>query len=383
MKVSLRAMLLAAAMAVPAWTSVSADEGLSIRFIGGEAYDATATPVSYNNMELAIGAGCAAPAGCAAAAPTCGADPACGTDAACGADSCDSCGDYNCDFGPFLPCKSWTVFAGAPIMVRQNYHDGLIYSGAIPADPQDDVLVAPNAGLYSGFQLNAIKHRDNGRDIEFGILTMGNGGPTSLDVLFGPAVLPPIGDLGDVSAVLSNYNSSVLSFEGNIRFRQSDWFSWLAGVRFISLNEDLYFVAVGDDAAALGMVTADNSMFGGQVGASIVLAQHNRWTWSGVFHAGIYYNEADVTVAGFLDPVPVFASGNNNPLALEADAQLAATCWLSDNFGIRIGYQVMWMDGVALAPSQVAALTSPVSVDPDTTSTPFWHGALVQGEFVW
>jgi hypothetical protein len=388
MKVSLRAMVLAVAMTTPAWLSASAGEGLTIRFIGGEAYDVTANQVSYNT-EMALGGGCAAPAGCAAAAPSCGAAaPSCGADAACGCDdSCNDCCDF--DFGPFLPCKRWAVFAGAPIMVRQNLNGGLVRGGALPESPDDEVLVGPNAGVYSGFQGNIIRYRENGRDIDIGFMTIGNGNRLGFDVLFQPAVLDPVGYLGDVSAVATQYNSNITSIEANLRLRKSDWFSWIAGVRWINLSEDLLFLAVGDQNAAAGYVTTNNNLLGFQLGGSAILAAHGRWTFNGQIRAGVYYNDCDATAAGLVE-IPVYATGDANPTAFEADAQLTASLWVSDHFAIRFGYQVMWLDRVALANNQFTSqdidqIDDYVSAGlrVNTNATPFWHGALVQGEFVW
>ena len=372
MKVSLRAMLLAVAMTAPACLSATADEGIAIQFIGGLAYDATATQTSYNNSEVLLNGGCAAPTGCAAAAPTCGVDPACGADPACGCDdACDDC----CDFGPFLACKRWNIQAGAPLMVRNNVPEGII------TDDDGDKEIGPASGFYAGFQLNAIKYRDNCRDIEFGIMTMGNGGPLRANG-FGPdAVLEPGLPIGSGVAITS-YKSDVLSLEANLRLRRSDRFSWIVGARYINLNETLLAntVSSGPPFFAIGAITTKNNLFGGQFGAGAILAQSCRWTVNGVVRGGIYYNDCENTIAALSLFGPFLSQEDRNPIAYEADAQLMATYWMTDHFGFRFGYQVMVLDRVAVVPSQ---LTSLRGSGIDTNATPFWHGALVQAEVIW
>ncbi|MDX1944420.1 MAG: hypothetical protein SFU86_03365 [Pirellulaceae bacterium] len=395
MQISLRGMFLAALMTGPAWLSAAASEGIAIHFINGQAYDAAAAQVSYNNTEMLLNGGCAAPAGCAAAAapaapgcaaaaaPTCGADPACGADpsctAACDAD-CDDCDDF-CDFGPFLACKRWNIIAGAPIMVRNNVPEGIITSGGlVPSGDGPEKEVGPGSGLYAGFQGSAIKYRDNFRDLEFGILAMGNGGPFRFDPVGPGSTLEPFIPAGPGIAI-SQYKSDIFSIEGNVRFRRSDRFSWIAGVRYINLNETMVAtVAPAAGEVAIGAVQVSNNLFGSQLGASAILAQGGRWTVNGVARAGIYYNDASNVVAGVLGTTPFLSQQDANPIAFEADTQLMATYWITDHLGLRFGYQVMVFDNVAVVPTQPSSL---LGNGIDTNSTPFWHGALVQAEVTW
>jgi hypothetical protein len=374
MRLSLRAWLAATALALPAWASAAANDGIATYFIGGEVQDRTAVYTPGLGGDIALTSGCvtAAAPGCGVAAPGCGLAapaPACGIDPACGNDdSCNTC--YDCA-NACVP--KWSVLAGAAILTRQEDGEGIV------VDPQTGgQLVGPNIGVQSGFLFNAVRYRDNCRDIEFGLMAIGTGSLLGLDAFGAPAVIPPGIPLGAAGVALTQYSADIFSFETNIRFRRSDRFSWIGGFRFIGLSETLLFTVLSPPAIpAAGLIKVDNGLWGIQTGAVGTLLQRGNWSVNGWAKAGIYYNDIQTTVAAAL-PFPVFDNPDANPIAFVGDVQLTATYWFTEQFGVRAGYQLLWFDRVATAPGQLATLG-----EVNSNSSPFLHGAVVQGEFAW
>lgn len=363
MRLSLRAVVAALALALFGSNVVAAADGVATYFVGGDLQDAAYVPGSAGDIALTSGCVAAAAPGCgAASAPACGVDPS---------GACNDCGRcYDCA-NACVP--NWAVYVGAAILTRQEDGEGIV------VNPQTgSALVGPNIGVQSGFMLNAIKFRDNCRDIEIGIWALGTGNQLSLDPFAAPAVVPPGLPLGVAGIAATQYSSDIFSFEANLRFRRSDRFSWIAGFRFIGLSEDLLFTVLSPPAIpAAGLIQVDNGLWGLQVGAAGTLLERGNWTINGWAKGGIYYNDIQTTVAAAL-PAPVIIEPDANPLAFVGDVQLTATYWFNPRVGIRAGYQLLWFDRVATAPGQLAALP-----EVNSHSSPFLHGAVVQGEFAW
>jgi len=366
MRLSLRAAFAALALAAAGWNVATANDGIATYFVGGELHDAGSIYVPGSAGDIALTSGCvtAATPGCGvAAAPACGVDPAAGK-----CDDCSRC--YDCA-NACVP--NWTIYAGAAILTRQEDGEGIV------VNPQTgSPLIGPNIGVQSGFMLNAIKFQDNCRDIEIGIWALGTGNQLRLDPFAAPAVIPPGLPLGVAGVAATQYSSDFFSFETNIRFRRSDRFSWIGGFRFIGLSDDLLFTVLSPPAIpAAGLIQVDNGLWGLQVGAAGTLLERGNWTINGWAKGGIYYNDIQTTLAAAL-PAPVIVRPDANPLAFVGDVQMTATYWFNPRVGIRAGYQLLWFDRVATAPGQLATLG-----EVNSHSSPFLHGAVVQGEFAW
>jgi hypothetical protein len=76
------------------------------------------------------------------------------------------------------------------------------------------------------------------------------------------------------------------------------------------------------------------------------------------------------------------SSAGKSRTAGAAELDFAATYRFTDCWAVRGGYQLLWIDGAALATNQVA-VSNPLAgtATVDTNATAFYHGAFVDLEF--
>ena len=107
---------------------------------------------------------------------------------------------------------------------------------------------------------------------------------------------------------------------------------------------------------------------------------------NGIIKAGIYGNSADSDIYSFNQDGDVISDGDagSSHAAFAGDLSFVASYQVTPHFALRGGYQLLWLDGVALA-SNTALLgkkeTSNDVIDKDGSL--FYNGALVGGEFTW
>jgi len=178
----------------------------------------------------------------------------------------------------------------------------------------------------------------------------------------------PIGSslTADGTSALVKYNSVINSAEANV-FRTSNYWrdyseswltvDWLAGFRYVGVEEQASIVTqcCADEASIPYRVRTRNNMFGGQVGSRA------RWTWErwaveGWAKAGILGNSEKqiqdplIDYRGFQQRGALSATGTD--VGFIGDINLSVIYRLTDVWGIRAGYNTVWINGLALAPNQ-------------------------------
>lgn len=162
------------------------------------------------------------------------------------------------------------------------------------------------------------------------------------------------------------YSSQLQNVEVNGIYHVLDW-SWLAGFRYVYFedNFDIHardFNTIGSDYR----IGTWNNLFGGQLGARVA----HTWgslDWELTGKVGLFANAAQTSsfVGDFNNQFVVrddHLAGTR--AALVADIVLSATYRLSDVWALRGGYNLMWLDGLALAPDQLdfsSSLNAPAS----------------------
>jgi hypothetical protein len=194
---------------------------------------------------------------------------------------------------------------------------------------------------------------------------------------------PPLFGLG-VADLDVAYSTRLYSTEMNWNRPVSDWFSWLVGFRWIELYDDLGLSAnFGGNTADIHFQAA-NRLYGGQAGAALTLVNRGAARIDSVMKAGLYGNAASnrFTVAQVIGPA--FGTGDSSgQVAFAGEIGIVGVYQWTDHIALRGGYQLLWLDGVALAPDQVAA-TQILSADGiDTTGDAFYHGALLGVDVTW
>ena len=102
----------------------------------------------------------------------------------------------------------------------------------------------------------------------------------------------------------------------------------------------------------------------------------------GLIKVGLFGNAASQNsfIESSFESAPVFfasATGQSGQVAFVGEIGLTGVYRLSDRLLLRGGYQLMWIDGVALAPSQMPELKFTTQTGLPTTGNEFWAGDLV------
>lgn len=190
-----------------------------------------------------------------------------------------------------------------------------------------------------------------------------NSSATGINLLTNPATTRPL-----TQTITSNYESELNNLEFNIRRRWWNNGTVLAGFRFLELNERLglnIFDTTGPPLVEDFGWTTKNQLVGLQIGADHDLSCWNdRLTFDGMARGGLYLNSlrADMqrvqNQGGGVIPGPVFGFDKEKDIAIMAELGINANFRLHRNWAFRTGYNLMWIDGVALAGEQVSTTSS-------------------------
>ena len=166
---------------------------------------------------------------------------------------------------------------------------------------------------------------------------------------------------------------------------------WFAGFRYLNLGERLDISAQRTVNAQVEDGTYNirtaNNLYGAQLGARLRRTR-NRFGWEATGKAGVFGYDAQQTqsVTDFLDhPLRPTVSSRGSGVAFVGEVNLSALYRLTDVWGLRAGYSVMWIEGLALAPDQLdfAFATSPSGNQLHHGGGMLLHGANVGLEASW
>lgn len=153
-----------------------------------------------------------------------------------------------------------------------------------------------------------------------------------------------------------SYRSQLNNAEANMIGTDGP-FSLLGGFRYLSLYEKLNIRSTDLDSGTSDYhIRTTNNLFGGQLGAAF-RRSYGRFAWDATGKVGLFGNSAGewqfVT-----DSVPgSFLRGRRTAsgaqVAFVSDINVSAYYRLFSFLTLRAGYNLLWVDGVALAPGQL------------------------------
>jgi hypothetical protein len=205
------------------------------------------------------------------------------------------------------------------------------------------------------------------------------------------------GDLGLASIDFFNADRMVVTYNTRLNNAEinfvrenccNDW-AWLIGFRFLELDDVFNIASQRDIDTGISNynIHANNDLYGPQIGARIV-KRYCRWGWDATGKIGIFGNAASQTQfesdfpPGFFLRDPVTARGGQ--VACVADFNISGTYRLNETWGIRAGYNVLWIEGIATAPDQLDFTDTPTSgSNLVSVGGLFIHGASVGLEANW
>jgi len=281
-------------------------------------------------------------------------------------------------------CPIWTIYAGAAFLERSS-------PAALP-------LVVPTAGpgqiagggdfnfgATAGPDVGIARRLASGNSIEmryFGALNWTDIQP------YGAVGNVRIGSFSNFGAtdLFARYASRLNSTEVNWLGPISDRITVVGGFRAIALHDVLNYHITFPAFTADYNWNVDNHLYGGQIGTYLAL-----WNLDGPFtvnaglKAGAYSNLADNDF--FLRPSTggLFTGGRSiQRPAFVGDVNVTAAYQLTNHIALRGGYQLLWLEHVALASDQLAASTAAsTQAVINYHGHAFYHGALAGLVVTW
>ena len=225
-------------------------------------------------------------------------------------------------------------------------------------------------------------------------------------------------------------STSLHNAEANGKIKASDSFNFLAGIRWLQLKDNLVgSVTPGDQnvplwktggcaplganlplsiasttlsqtnqACASGNAISGyppfwstetiNNLFGLQVGAQGKLFEIGRLSFGGSLKAGIFNNQATQNSSVSITKVMYSTGATVNRMAYAGEGVIQLKYLITDDLSIKMGYQLLWLNQVALAPGQIPYVYSgsgPTSVSArgvNTGSSTLFQGGTVGLEYL-
>jgi hypothetical protein len=268
--------------------------------------------------------------------------------------------------------------------------------------------------LVAGPRVSVIGHGLCGLDIEasfFGIqgwMASANFPSSSLPAGFALLSVDSVfqGTQGlPVTDVRFTERSNLYNGELNVRRPIGDWLTLLAGFRWVELDDSYESQGVrSDETSFTHTIRAINHMYGFQVGADVSLFRRSNGSYQfgqsmvicdqsspfqidGFVKAGLFYNAASQN-SDFSNPDSsgeFAAHAEGSHAAFLGDAGVIATYQFNKHFALRGGYQIMFVDSVALAARQISStdLLAAQSATIETAGSVLYHGANAGLEFTW
>lgn len=170
------------------------------------------------------------------------------------------------------------------------------------------------------------------------------------------------------------------------------------GLRAMFVEDDMALrsrgeLSVGDASVPVSgdyFIDADNALLGFQVGTELMY-RHCRWSWGGRFRVSPFLNMADqesrIITSATGDPFntqnyDIFREADDEEAAVAIELGFGADYRLRPGCVARVGYDLMWVPGVALAPEQI---DFDVNACPELNNEGllFYHGLTMSLNFAW
>jgi hypothetical protein len=164
---------------------------------------------------------------------------------------------------------------------------------------------------------------------------------------------------------------------------------WLSGFRYLRIGDTMAIDAARADVGGIERgfydMQAVNNLYGGQVGARLRRCW-GLWSLEGTAKAGLFYNDAtqSQTVVDFPNFLVRQTTSSSQNLAFLGELNCTLVRQITNYWYLRGGYNLIWIDGIALAPNQLDfSLTNTSGTTTNTGGTMFLHGANLGLEARW
>lgn len=310
-------------------------------------------------------------------------------------------------FGQSCCCPRWSATADFIVLDRLGSASQTLVSTYPPHTP-----LVPGAGierlnsnnLNQGFaggpRLSLTGHGDRGYDFELLYFQIDGwssvasiapnyipGGPPPNWLVFeAPGGFVQLTDDPDQSMAWT-YATRLYNAELNVRWNPGCRVTVLAGFRWVNLSEDLQGTLPPQRAAPFWDTNTRNNLYGFQIGADGKLFERGRFSIDGLVKAGIFDDHVDEATMVSIDRIPFRQSASTNHAAFVGETGLQCKYRVTPRLSLQAAYQAIWLQGVALAPGQIAETYShyhPIYIEAlgvNCNSSVFFHGATAGLEY--
>jgi hypothetical protein len=227
-------------------------------------------------------------------------------------------------------------------------------------------------GFSGGPRVGLIRHDDDGYDLELSYFQIDGWndyqsvGPIPHDwlVMRAPGGFLQTQDHFRSQVMAWDYASRLDNAELNVRWDPCARVTMLAGFRWVNLWEDLQGTLPPQRKKPFWNANTTNDLYGFQIGANGKLFERGRFSIDAVVKAGIFDNDAEETTGVSIYRTPYSESAATNHAALLDEIDLACKYQVTQRLSLKLAYEAMCLQGVALAPGQIpetqSHITSPV-----------------------
>jgi hypothetical protein len=188
------------------------------------------------------------------------------------------------------------------------------------------------------------------------------------------------------------YQSRLQSEELNLRRELNQTWTGLIGFRAVQIHENFHVDYPTN--SALYSIESENRLYGMQIGGEGKLFYTDNFLISTVLKAGLFENNSEQTttdISGQLSNrlAPFSIGGATNQASFVGELGVMGTYRWTESVLFRLGYNVMWIDDIALATEQIAVnefRQIPTIPDIETVNAEgslFYHGVTFGVELTW
>ncbi|MGA2069620.1 MAG: BBP7 family outer membrane beta-barrel protein [Thermoguttaceae bacterium] len=307
-------------------------------------------------------------------------------------------------------CPRWTASADFIILERiGGGHQTLVET--VPRSvklcdlyntPGTEVLDSSDLqqGFCGGPRVDLIRHGDSGYDLELSYFQIDGWNsyrsvPPDNSPVPNWLVFKAPGDFVQTTdhrdqAMAWRYATKLSNAELNVRWELCSRVTMPAGFRWVDLSEDLQGTLPPERAVPFWDTRTSNNLYGFQIGEDWRISSRGCFSMDGLMKAGIFDNSAVENTGVSIYRTVYGESASTNQAAFLGEIALQCKYQVTERLSLTAGYGAIRLQGVALAPAQIAETLChgrPVTdvyvraLGVDSGCGVFFHGATVGLEY--
>lgn len=297
------------------------------------------------------------------------------------------CPDFAAECGGCEECPDilWMATADSLFLTRRTSGSTVLAENTANAT-QNLNAASLSFSTQPGWDLSLRRNLNTGDTVEIrffavdGMSAATTTATTSAELLRVNAAIPiftPTGTSMDGSA-----SSQLFNLEWNLIRPRGERVSYLAGFRYLELDERFAFRLPNAVVPFDYGVTSRNRLYGAQLGGELsVWNQGGVFSLKGVGKAGLFLNAAAQDGAFSTGVVTQTSHGDRTTAAFVGEMGVTGNWILRNNLALRAGYRLLWIDGVTTATDQVAASEFVFGQGLNATGDTLFHGAFIGLEY--